>query len=73
MISASNPDDRAGVLATFFIAGYAGLSVPVLGLGIALQHLSPHVTLLSFALIVGLGILAAAPVLVRPPDPNSGP
>ena len=73
VISASNPDDRAGVLATFFIAGYAGLSVPVLGLGIALQHLSPHVTLLSFALIVGLGILAAAPVLVRPPDPNSGP
>jgi MFS family permease len=71
VISTSDADDRAGVLATFFIAGYAGLSVPVLGLGIALQHLSPRVTLLIFALIAGLGILAAAPVLVRPPDANS--
>ena len=68
VISTSEAGDRAGVLATFFIAGYAGLSVPVLGLGIALQQLSPRVTLLIFALIVGLGILAAAPVLVRAPD-----
>lgn len=44
VISASRPDDRAGALATFFTAGYAGISVPVLG----------------------LGILAAAPLLVRP-------
>lgn len=73
VISTSDADDRAGVLATFFIAGYAGLSVPVLGLGIALQHLSPRVTLLIFALIVGLGILAAAPFLVRPTDVNSQP
>ena len=50
--------------------GYAGLSMPVLGLGIALQHLSPRVTLPIFAVIVVLGILAAAPVLVRPPDAN---
>lgn len=68
VISTSDADDRAGVLATFFIAGYAGLSVPVLGLGLALQQLSPRVTLLIFALIVGLGILAAAPGLVRAPD-----
>jgi MFS family permease len=68
VISASDEDDRAGVLATFFTAGYAGLSVPVLGLGIALQHVSPRVTLLVFALVVGLGILAGAPVLIRPPD-----
>ena len=57
------------VLATFFIAGYAGLSIPVVDLGIALQHPSPRVTLL-IAVIVVLGILAAAPVLVRPPDTN---
>ena len=71
VISTSDADDRAGVLATFFIAGYAGLSVPVLGLGIALQQLSPRATLLIFAVIVGLGILAAAPALVRPPDADS--
>jgi hypothetical protein len=38
-----------------------------LGLGIALQFLTPRVTLLIFALTVGLGILAAAPFLVRRP------
>jgi MFS family permease len=70
VISNSDADDRAGVLATFFIAGYAGLSVPVIGLGIALQHLSPRVTLLAFAVAAGLGILAAAPLLVRRPDAN---
>ena len=69
MISSSDANDRAGVLATFFIAGYAGLSIPVVDLGIALQHPSPRVTLL-IAVIVVLGILAAAPVLARPPDTN---
>jgi hypothetical protein len=47
--------------------------VPVLGLGLMLQHLSPRVTLLIFALAVGLGILAAAPVLVRPLEPDPAP
>jgi hypothetical protein len=68
VILTSGPDDRAGVLATFFTAGYAGLSVPVVGVGLLFQHLSPRVTLLIFALVVGLGILAAAPVLVHPAD-----
>jgi MFS family permease len=70
VISSTDADDRAGVLATFFIAAYAGLSVPVIGLGIALQHLSPRVTLLIFGLIVSVGILAAAPLLARPTDAN---
>jgi MFS family permease len=67
VISAAGPDDRAGALATFFTAGYAGVSLPVVGLGIALQHLSFRVTLLIFGLVVGLAILAAAPILVRRP------
>jgi nitroreductase len=49
-------------------AAYAGLSVPVLGVGILLQHLSPRLTLLIFAAAVGLGILAAAPLLAGPFD-----
>ena len=67
-ISTSDPNDRAGVLASFFTAGFLGLSVPVVGLGIALQYLSPRVTLLIFGVVVGAGILAAAPILVRPLD-----
>lgn len=70
MISTSDADDRAGV-ATFFMAAYAGLSIPVLGLGIGLQHVSRRVTVSVFGLIVGLGILPAAPVLVRPSAVNS--
>ena len=69
VISTANADDRAGALATFFTAGYAGISLPVIGLGVALQHLSPRLTLLIFGLAIGLGILAAAPALLRPlPD-----
>lgn len=66
VITASGPDDRAGALATFFAAGYAGVSVPVVGVGLALQRFSPRVTLLVFSLAVGVGILAAARILTRP-------
>jgi hypothetical protein len=45
--------------------------VPVLGLGIMLQNLSPRVSLMIFDMAVALGILAAAPLLVRPADTTS--
>jgi len=67
VIATTDAADRAGALATFFTAAYVGLALPVLGLGIALQFLTPRVTLLIFAVVVGLGILAAAPFLVRQP------
>jgi len=67
VLSTTHADDRAGALATLFTAGYVALSLPVLGLGIVLQYLSPKVTLLIFGLAVGLGILAAAPTLLRQP------
>ena len=63
VISTTHPADRAGALATYFAAGYVGVSLPVIGLGLALQQLSPRVTLLIFAALVGAGFLAAAPVL----------
>jgi MFS family permease len=59
------PDERAGALATYFTAGYIGVSLPVLGAGVALEYLSPRVTLLIFAAAVAAGILAAAPSLLR--------
>jgi len=68
VISTSHTDDRAGALATLFSAGYLALSLPVLGLGIVLLYLSPKMTLLIFGLVVALGILAAAPTLLRQPD-----
>jgi MFS family permease len=68
VMSTSRVDDRAGALATLFSVGYVALSLPVLGLGIVLLYLSPKVTLLIFGLVVGFGILAAAPTLLRQPD-----
>src|SRR6185369_15201753 len=71
-VSMSPPDDRAGALATFFTVGYIGLSLPVIGLGVALQYVSAKITVLVFSAIVAAGILAAAPVLLKarvaPPD-----
>src|SRR3712207_5426481 len=49
VIATAGAADRAGALATFFTAAYVGLALPVLGLGIALQFLTPRVTLLIFA------------------------
>ena len=71
ILEGSTADDRAGSLATFFAAGFAGLSVPVIGLGIALQHLSARVTLLIFALVIGAGLLTATPVLLGHPASRS--
>ena len=68
VIATASPGDRASAVTTLFIAGYAGVSIPVIGVGIVLQYLSPQATLLVFALAVGLGILGAAPILVRQPE-----
>ncbi|HTU86041.1 MAG TPA: MFS transporter [Solirubrobacteraceae bacterium] len=65
IIATSGPEDRAGALATFFMAGYVGVSLPVLGIGVALQYFSPRVTLLAFGLAVAAATLAAAPRLLR--------
>jgi MFS family permease len=67
-IAVSTAEDRAGTLATFFAAGYAGISVPVVGAGVAIQFVSPRVTLLLFGVGVGVGLLSSAPMLVRPRD-----
>jgi MFS family permease len=64
VVTAAGSGDRAGALATFFTAGYVGVSLPVIGLGLAFEALSPKVTMLVFATAVGAGILAAAPVLL---------
>ena len=53
----------------FYLLHSMGLASSM-GLGIALQYLSPQVTLLIFGLAVGVGILAAAPTLLRQPDPR---
>jgi MFS family permease len=71
VIATSTEDDRAGALATFFVVGYAGISVPVIGAGVAIQFLSPRLTLLLFGIGVVGGLLCASPVLIRRHDRDS--
>jgi len=67
VIMLAEPASRAEAVAGLLLAGYLGLSVPVIGVGIALQHVSTKSTLLGFAIVVAVGIAAAAPTLLRAP------
>lgn len=71
VIEITPAETRAEALAGLFLAGYVGLSVPAVGAGIALQYVSPRWTLLGFALLVGAGVVAAAPRLLRRPAGTS--
>ncbi|TCC48543.1 MFS transporter [Kribbella pittospori] len=64
VLTTAPPNDRAA-LALFFVVGYLGLSVPVVAAGIALQHATFKVLLLTFAIVVAAGILLASPRLRR--------
>jgi MFS family permease len=60
------PEHRAESVAGVLLAGYIGLSAPVVGIGVALQEgLSTKDTLLGFALAVAIAVLATAPALLR--------
>jgi MFS family permease len=64
VIGLSPPARLAESLAAFFLAAYSGISVPVIALGIALQHASTRAALLGFAIVIAAGILAASPFLL---------
>ncbi|HEX4009941.1 MAG TPA: MFS transporter [Solirubrobacteraceae bacterium] len=57
-------EHRAEALAGLYLASYLGLAVPVIGLGVLTQIASTRVSLLVFAALLALGILAAAPALL---------
>ncbi len=64
VVAIATDDGRAEALAGLFLAGYVGLSVPVIGVGLALQVTNTKDALLGFALLVVLAIAAAAPTLL---------
>lgn len=65
VIEISAPEHRAEALSGLFLAGYIGLSVPVVGVGIALQYASERVSVLGFAIVVAVSIVAMTPVLAQ--------
>jgi MFS family permease len=61
VIRISRPDSRAEALTGVYLAGFAGLSLPIVGAGVALAGgVSPQVTILGFAVAVAIGIVASA-------------
>ena len=60
MLDGTAPENRVAMNSELLIALFVGLSVPVIGAGIALdQGASVADTVLGFAILVGLGVAAA--------------
>ncbi|MEP9412768.1 MFS transporter [Gordonia sp. VNQ95] len=66
VLSVAEPDRLGETLAVFYLTGYAGLSVPVIGLGLALQHFTIVDTLLVFSVAIIVGLVATAGVIASP-------
>jgi predicted MFS family arabinose efflux permease len=66
VLDATPPEGRLAVTSDLLIALYVGLSIPVIGAGIALDRgASPPNTVLGFAIFVGLGVAGAGALLGR--------
>jgi MFS family permease len=68
VIRISRPESRAEALTGVYLAGFVGLSLPIVGAGVALAGgASPPATLLGFAIAVAIGIVASAIKLLPGP------
>jgi MFS family permease len=59
------PAQRAEALAGIFLAGYTGLAIPVIGLGLLTQELAANVSLTLFAGLILAGVASTAILLRR--------
>jgi membrane protein implicated in regulation of membrane protease activity len=64
----AEPQARGEALAGLFLSGYLGLAVPVVGLGLAAQHLSVKHAVLYFAVVLVVLITAAGRPLLKRAD-----
>ncbi len=65
IVAISSHDKLGTTLAGYFVSAYVGLSIPVIGIGVALQYVSARGALLAFAIIVGGGLLGASRTLLK--------
>jgi MFS family permease len=56
---------RAEVLAGFFLGAYVGLSLPVVGLGVATQYIPARDAMLVFAALAAVAIAASVGAVAR--------
>jgi len=59
------PESRAEVLAGYFLGAYVGLSVPVIGLGVATEYVAARVVMLGFAAVAVAAIALSAWAVIR--------
>lgn len=64
-VSVGPEGSRAEVLAGFFLGAYVGLSIPVVGLGVATTYLPARYVMLVFVVLVTAAIAASVGVLTR--------
>jgi MFS family permease len=66
VLQATEPEDRVVMTSLLVIAVFVGISVPVIGAGVALdQGAAASDTVLVFAILVALGVLVSGLVLLR--------
>jgi MFS family permease len=69
VMSISPPERVAESLTGVFLAGYVGISLPVVGAGITLaRNVTPKDTIMGFAIALGVGIVASAIKLLGRPS-----
>jgi len=74
VLEAAVPEDRLAMTSALLIALFIGLSLPVIGAGIALnQGASAPNTVLGFAIIVGLGVALSGWALISRQPKTSQP
>jgi hypothetical protein len=71
VLAAAPPEQRLAMTSQLLIALFIGLSIPVIGAGVALDRgASPPDTVLGFAVLVGLGVAGACWALVGHGSPK---
>jgi len=66
VLEATAPENRLEMTSDLLIALYVGLSIPVIGAGVALDRgATPPDTVLGFAIVVGLGVAGAGALLAH--------
>ncbi|GAB2325061.1 hypothetical protein STREPTOSP366_02750 [Streptomyces variabilis] len=66
---ASPPDRRAAVISSLFVVAYAGISVPVIGVGLLAEPLGLKSAGLAFIACMAVLVISAAGYLLRRPVP----
>jgi hypothetical protein len=67
----ARPESRAEVMAGFFLGSYVGLSVPVVGLGIATQYAPARDVMLVFVAVVAVAIAVSVRTVIGRVGPST--